>query len=105
MTPAKEIQSTTRRLSPQLIELLRSLEAGQRIKITQTVRVGSRKWTSETKGVFRGLNYLATGITTDRVPEDDVIVPVRVKRSIFLRIDDVRAIISGRITDRVLAGR
>ena len=75
MTPAKEIQSTTRRLSPQLIELLRSLEAGQRIKITQTVRVGSRKWTSETKGVFRGLNYLATGITTDRVPEDDVIVP------------------------------
>jgi hypothetical protein len=28
-----------------------------------------------TTGAFRGINYLATGITTNRVPEDDIVVP------------------------------
>lgn len=31
--------------------------------------------------------------------------PVRVDRSVFIRVDDVLAIVSGRITDRILAGR
>jgi hypothetical protein len=26
-------------------------------------------------GTFRGLRYLATGVTTERVAEDDVVVP------------------------------
>ena len=26
-------------------------------------------------GIFRGVNYLATGLSTQRVPEDDIIVP------------------------------
>ena len=47
---------------------------GDRIKVTQTVRVGSRKWTAETAGAYRGVNYLATGVTTERIPEDDVVV-------------------------------
>ena len=30
---------------------------------------------AEAVGVFRGLSYLSTGITVDRVVEDDVVVP------------------------------
>jgi hypothetical protein len=75
VTAPGEIVSATRRLDPALMELLRSLKAGDRIRVTQTVRVGSRVWTAEAVGAFRGVNYLATGVTTDRVPEDDIVVP------------------------------
>jgi hypothetical protein len=75
MSHSTPIKLPSRRLDEKQVELLRSLQPGQRIKIVQTIRVGARKWTTETKGVFRDINYLATGITTDRVPEDDVIVP------------------------------
>jgi hypothetical protein len=44
--------------------------------MVQTVRVGSRKWQTTVEGNFRDLNYLATGVTTERVPEDDIVVPV-----------------------------
>lgn len=70
------IRLPTRRLDPKLIELLRGLEPGQRLKMIQTVRVGKRQWESVTEGVFRSMNYLATGLATDRVPEDDVVVPL-----------------------------
>ena len=75
MTPST-IASTTRRVTPEQIATLRALRPGQRIAVVQTVRVGSRQWTAEVAGVFRELNFLATGVTTDRVPEDDVIVPM-----------------------------
>jgi hypothetical protein len=65
----------TRRLSPAIVELLKGLKPGDRIKLTQTVRVGARKWPAETAGAFRGLQYLSTGVTVERVPEDDIIVP------------------------------
>jgi len=65
----------TRQLASPLVSLLMELKAGDRIRVTQTVRVGAKKWTITTPGAFRGLNYLATGITTDRVKEDDVVVP------------------------------
>ena len=76
MSTADPIRLPTRRLDPGLVELLRSLEPGQRIRITQTVRVGSRKWESITEGVFRSINYLATGLSTERVAKDDVVVPL-----------------------------
>ena len=56
-------------------ELIRGLQPGQRIRITQRVRVGSTAtWTATVEGVYRGVNYLNTGLATDRVPEDDIVV-------------------------------
>lgn len=70
-----EIKLPTRRLTDAQAELIRKLKTGERIRVTQTVRVGARTWPAVAAGVFRGVNYLATGITTDRIPEDDLIVP------------------------------
>jgi hypothetical protein len=68
------IPSSTRRLSPELTALLQSLKPGQKIRITQTVRVGRKLWTTTVSGTFRDVNYLATGLSTHRVPEDDIVV-------------------------------
>jgi hypothetical protein len=67
-------RSATRPLAPKTIELLRSLKPGDRLRITQRVRVGQLKWTTTVTGAFRDVNYLATGLATDRVPEDDIVV-------------------------------
>lgn len=75
MSQQESIILPTRRIDPAQVDLLKSLQAGDAIRLTQTVRVGSRKWQTVTEGTYRGVNYLATGITTDRVPEDDIIVP------------------------------
>ncbi|HSQ55799.1 MAG TPA: hypothetical protein VLM40_08630 [Gemmata sp.] len=72
----EKILLPTRRLDPALVELLRSLKPGDPIRVTQTVRVGSRKWDTTTDGIFREIAYLETGITTERVKEDDLVVPV-----------------------------
>ena len=66
---------TTRRLDPAFVEGLKGLSVGDRIRLTQTVRVGGRTWPAVAEGTFRGVNYLATGVTTDRVKEDDIVVP------------------------------
>ncbi|HEX3150848.1 MAG TPA: hypothetical protein VHR66_22410 [Gemmataceae bacterium] len=70
------IPSATRTVAAKQVEILSSLKPGQRIRVAQTVRVGAKKWQATTTGAFRHLNFLATGVTTDRVPEDDVVVPV-----------------------------
>jgi hypothetical protein len=57
------------------VETLRRLQPGQRIRITQTVRVGQKSWPATVTGVFRSVNALVTGLATDRVPIDDVVVP------------------------------
>jgi len=66
----------TRQLDPDFVQLLRSLRPGDRIRLIQTVRVGSRKWESRVEGIFREIAYLETGITTERVKEDSVVVPL-----------------------------
>jgi hypothetical protein len=69
------IQSSTRPIRPDLVNLLRSLKVGQRIRVTQTIRMNCRvSWQTRVDGVYRNLNYLRTGIATDRVPEDDIVV-------------------------------
>lgn len=75
-TPTDRIVLPTRRLDTALVELIRSLKPGDPIRITQTVRVGSRKWDTTTDGRFREIAYLETGITTERVKEDDLVVPI-----------------------------
>jgi hypothetical protein len=76
MTVSGKIVLPTRRLDPALGELLRSLKPGDKIRLIQTIRVGSRKWETNTEGVFREIAYLETGITTERVKEDDLVVPL-----------------------------
>ena len=74
-TPPNSLPSSTRPVRPELATLLRGLKPGQRIRVTQTVRVGSSAtWTAPVEGAFRGVNFLATGLATDRVPKDDIVV-------------------------------
>jgi hypothetical protein len=67
---------STHTLEPKLVEALRAVKPGDKIRLVQTVKVGQKSWTTTVEGVFRGTNYLATGLATDRVPEDDIVVPL-----------------------------
>jgi hypothetical protein len=74
-SPPPSLPSATRPVRPELAELLRGLKPGQRIRITQTVHINTRfSFPTTVEGTFRNLNFLATGIATDRVPEDDIVV-------------------------------
>lgn len=66
----------TRRLDPAVADLLRALKPGDKVRVEQTVRVGKREWPAVAEGEFRGVAYLATGVTTERVKDDDLVVPV-----------------------------
>jgi hypothetical protein len=72
----QKIVLPTRRLAADFVEFLRSLKPGDSIRVVQTIRVGARQWESRTDGVFREIAYLQTGITTERVKEDDLVVPI-----------------------------
>ena len=74
--PALTVHSATEKVDPQLAAFLAALKPGERIRVTQRVRVGAQVWTTTTTGTFRTLDYLATGLSTERVPEDDIVVPV-----------------------------
>ena len=72
-----KIPSTSRPIPPNVLAKLEQLEPGQRVRITQVVKVGSTKtWPLVVEGVFRHLDSLATGLATDRRREDDIVVPV-----------------------------
>jgi hypothetical protein len=74
-TSPQPLLSATRTLDGHLVELIRGLKPGQRIRITQHVRVGSTAaWNAAVEGVYRNVNYLNTGLSTDRVPADDIVV-------------------------------
>jgi hypothetical protein len=67
---------TTRPLLPETLAVLAQLKPGDRIRITHEVRIAStRKWPFAVTGNFRALRALVTGLATQRVPEDDIIVP------------------------------
>jgi len=72
---SQELPFTTGTIKPELAAVLKHLKEGQRLRITQTVRVGSRTWTAVVTGTFRRLDSLVTGISTDRLAKDDIIVP------------------------------
>jgi hypothetical protein len=75
VTP-KTASYTNGQISPDLMAKLATIRKGQRIRITQRVKVGSTKtWEFTVEGIFRHVDSLATGLATDRVKEDDIIVP------------------------------
>ncbi len=65
----------SKRLDPALVDLLKALKSGERIKLTQTVRVGAKTWPAIATGAYRGVSYLSTGVTTERVKDDDIVLP------------------------------
>ena len=75
MSNQELIQSSTRNLNPEISNTLNSLTKGQRIRVTLKLRVGSTAtWMAPVEGIFRHFNVLSTGIATDRIPEDDIVV-------------------------------
>ena len=68
------LRSATRLLPAELSALLQGLKPGQQIRITQRVRVGQQVWTTTVTGAFRDVQFLATGLTTERGEDDDVVV-------------------------------
>jgi hypothetical protein len=47
-----------------------SLRPGQRVRITQTVRVGLKSWPVVVTGVVRDTQVLVTGLATQRAKDD-----------------------------------
>jgi hypothetical protein len=50
------------------------LQPGQRVRITQQVRVGRRQWPAVVEGKVRDVQVLVTGLATQRNPDDVVTV-------------------------------
>ena len=77
MTTTKKPVYTTRPIPEEVLRTLDKLRAGQRIRISHRVKVGSSKtWTLTVEGAFRHVDSLATGLATDRLREDDIVIPV-----------------------------
>jgi hypothetical protein len=76
MSGGSKIVLPTRQLDPELQARLLNFKPGDRIRVVQLVTVGTASWNVELVGAFHSLRYLQTGITTQRVQADDVIVPV-----------------------------
>jgi len=77
MTTAKKFPYTTRPIPAEVMSILDRLQPGQRIRITHLVKIGSSKtWTLTVEGAFRHVDSLATGLATDRLREDDIVIPV-----------------------------
>lgn len=61
---------------PEVLAVMEKLQPGQRIKITQLMRVGFKTWPVTVTGTFRHADSLATVLATQRYEPDDIIVPV-----------------------------
>ena len=77
MTTTRKNPFTSRPIPLEVQAILEQLKPGQRVRITQIIKVGSTKtWPLVVEGVFRHADTLATGLATDRLKEDDIIIPV-----------------------------
>lgn len=67
--------SSTIDLRPDLVAILKHLKPGDRIKVRQKIQINTlHHWETDTEGIFRKTDYLATGLATDRVRQDDIVV-------------------------------
>ena len=72
-----KVPSTSRPIPPNVLAKLDQLKPGQRVRVTQIVKVGSTKtWPLVVEGTFRHADTLATGLATDRRKQDDIVIPV-----------------------------
>jgi hypothetical protein len=77
MTSTRKFPYTTRPIPADVMTTLEKLQPGQRVRVTQTVKVGSTKtWDFSVEGTFRHVDSLATGLATSRLQEDDIVIPV-----------------------------
>lgn len=68
-------RSSTKDLRPDLVATLKHLKEGDRVRIRQKIQINTlHVWESATEGLFRRADYLNTGLATDRVRQDDVVV-------------------------------
>ncbi|MFM7113825.1 MAG: hypothetical protein ACKO26_22035 [Planctomycetota bacterium] len=60
---------------PALAKVLGSISAGDTIRIHKKLRINSmHSWNHEIVVNFSHFDFLSTGLATDRVPEDDVVL-------------------------------
>ncbi len=77
MSDTRKFPYTSRPIPADVMAKLERLQPGQRVRITQIVHVGSSKtWPLVVEGTFRHADSLATGLATDRLREDDIVIPV-----------------------------
>jgi hypothetical protein len=74
--PDNAFTCASRPVRAEIRAAIERLRPGQQLRITQTVRVGLQMWKTVVTGTFRHVDALATGLATDRVPRDDIIVPI-----------------------------
>ena len=67
-------KSSTRDFS-EVGKQLEALKPGDKIKISRQIRVNSvHSWSQSVEGTYSHTNHLSTGLATDRIPEDDIVV-------------------------------
>lgn len=76
MTSGTQATYASRPIRKETQAVLDKLRPGDKIRITHLIRVGLTSWTAVVTGTFRHVDSLATGLSTQRVPEDDIIVPI-----------------------------
>jgi hypothetical protein len=76
MASSSHIAFLTWAVRPELQAVLDKLQPGTRIRITHLIRVGLQTWPAVITGAFRHYDSLATGMSTQRLPEDDIIIPL-----------------------------
>ena len=55
--------------------ILNSLQSGSKIQLKCVVKINSNhSWISTIEGIYIATNYLRTGLSTDRVVMDDIVV-------------------------------
>jgi hypothetical protein len=73
---SQTVEAAGPRIRAETLQALARLQPGQRLRITQKVRVGIKEWTATVEGTYREQAHLVTGLGTHRKPEDDIIVPL-----------------------------